>query len=343
MQVPGIALYLFLSWREVLPRSRVCWPAGNDGIPMIKPNNRHAFTLSIDWEDFGQLLCRDHYGIVTPPLKDIDRQTDIILALLDETGKRATFFVLGMLAEYRPDVVRKIAREGHEIGLHGQQHINMRTLTYQEALEDIQKAHKLVTDATGMPVYGYRAPYFSIDESNLHVLEILADLGFRYDSSVFPIKLKRYGIADFPEQDALYQLSNGKTIVELPLTVAKVGNKKLPVAGGGYIRAFPKPIIDRVLRRLNEKGNNIMLYMHPYEFDTQRIDCRANYPADISYSKTKTFLINLRWNLFRNSIRHKIRGLLQRYEFVTCLEKAEYVERHAHSSTILERPQRSFC
>jgi polysaccharide deacetylase family protein (PEP-CTERM system associated) len=304
----------------------------------MEVNSQHAFTLSIDWEDFGQLLCRDHYGMITPPLRDIDRQTDIILALLDETGKKATFFVLGMLAEYRPDLVRKIADEGHEIGLHGQQHINMRRLSHQEALDDVQKAYKLVTDAIGTPVYGYRAPYFSIDESNFHVLEILADLGLIYDSSIFPIKLKRYGIANFPEQDALYQLSNGKQIVELPLTVAHAGNKKLPVAGGGYIRAFPKFFVNKIFRQLNEKGGSIMLYMHPYEFDTQRIDCRANYPADISYSKTKTFLINLRWNLFRNSIRHKIRGLLQRYEFVTCLEKAAYVKSHAHSPTILGRP-----
>jgi polysaccharide deacetylase family protein (PEP-CTERM system associated) len=303
----------------------------------MEANNQHAFTLSIDWEDFGQLLCRDHYGMITPPLKDIDRQTDIILSLLNETGKKATFFILGMLAEYRPDLVRKIANEGHEIGLHGQQHINMRKLNYQEALDDIQKAYKLVTDTTGTPVYGYRAPYFSIDESNLYVLEILADLGLIYDSSIFPIKLKRYGIANFPGQDALYQLSNGKQIVELPLTVAQTGNRKMPVAGGGYIRAFPQFYINKIFRRLNEKGKNIMLYMHPYEFDTQWIDCTANYPADISYSKTKTFLINLRWNLFRNSIRNKIRGLLQKYEFVTCLKKAEYVKSHAHSPAILGR------
>ena len=102
-------------------------------------------------------------------------------------------------------------------------------------------------------------------------------------------------------------------------------------------KSFPKFYINKIFRQLNEKGKNIMLYMHPYEFDTQWIDCTANYPADISYSKTKTFLINLRWNLFRNSIRDKIRGLLQKYEFVTCLKKAEYVKSHAHSPAILGR------
>ena len=303
----------------------------------MQANNQHAFTLSIDWEDFGQLLCRDHWGTITPPLKDIERQTDIILSLLNETGKKATFFILGMLAEYRPDLVRKIANEGHEVGLHGHQHVNLRELNYQQAFEDIQKAYKLVTDTTGLPVHGYRAPYFSIDESTFHVLEILAELGFTYDSSIVPVKIKRFGIADFPERDALYQLSSGKQIVELPLTVARVAGKTIPVAGGGYIRAYPRFFVNNIFRKLDEKGGNVMLYMHPYEFDTRRIDCRANYPADVSYSRTKTFLLNLRWNLFRNSIRDKIRALLQRYDFVTCLDKAEYVKSHSYSPTVLGR------
>ena len=94
-------------------------------------NNEHAFTLSIDWEEFGQLLGRDHTGVVMPAVpKTIDRQTDIMLSLLDDTGKKATFFILGMLAQYRPDLVKKIAAEGHEIGMHGQHHIRMNYYVY---------------------------------------------------------------------------------------------------------------------------------------------------------------------------------------------------------------------
>ena len=99
-------------------------------------NKQHAFTLSIDWEDFGQLLGRDRSGVLTPSLpKTIDRQTDIILEMLNDSGKKATFFVLGMLANHRADLVKKIAAEGHEIGLHGQHHINMRTLTREQAFK----------------------------------------------------------------------------------------------------------------------------------------------------------------------------------------------------------------
>jgi polysaccharide deacetylase family protein (PEP-CTERM system associated) len=300
-------------------------------------SDNHAFSLSIDWEDFGQLLGRDYCGTVTPPLKNIDRQTDIILELLDNTGKKATFFILGMLAQYRPDLVKKIAAEGHEIGLHGQHHINMRSLSYKDAFNDIKDSFNLVTDIIGEPVFGYRAPYFSIDETNMFLLEILSELGLLYDSSIFPIKLKRYGIAGFSTEDTLYKLPNGKEIVELPLTVAAWRNRKLPVAGGGYMRAFPSLIVDRIFRDLDHAGKNVMLYMHPYEFDTEWIDCSANYPENISYSRPKTFLINLRWNLFRNSIRKKLENLLTKYHFLTCQKKAENVKNRTHSPAILGR------
>jgi len=298
----------------------------------------HAFTLSIDWEDFGQLMGRDRTGVLTPPLPaTIDRQTDIMLEMLDETGKKATFFVLGMLAQHRPDLVKKIAGEGHEIGLHGQHHINMRVLTREQIFNDVSESKKLITDIIGGPVYGYRAPYFSIDETNLYVLEILAELGMVYDSSIFPIKLKRYGIANFKKTDALYSLPNGKEIVELPLTVTQLYGKNIPVAGGGYMRAFPKFFLNKIFRKLDNNQQNVMLYMHPYEFDTKRIDCSTNYPEDMT--KSKAFLINLRWNLFRNSIRSKLRSLLKQYEFITCLKKAEYVKSNSHSPTVLGRSQ----
>ncbi len=305
----------------------------------MQQNKSNAFTLSIDWEDFGQLLGRDRSGVLTAPLpKTIDRQTDIMLEMLSDAGKKATFFILGMLAEHRPDLVKKIAAEGHEIGLHGHYHINMRKLTRQQAYDDIDQCKKLVTDIIGGPVYGFRAPYFSVDETNLYVLEVLTELGLLYDSSIFPLKLKRYGIANFNKQDALYSLPNGKQIVELPLTVAPFNGKDIPIAGGGYIRAFPRFFLNRMFKKLDNNQQDVMLYMHPYEFDTKRIDCSTNYPENAKYSKAKTFLINLRWNLFRSSIRGKLKTLLNKYEFITCQKKAEYVKSNSHSPAILGRP-----
>jgi hypothetical protein len=130
--------------------------------------------------------------------------------------------------------------------------------------------------------------------------------------------------------------------VELPLTVAPFNGKDIPIAGGGYMRAFPKFFLNRMFRKLDESHKNVMLYMHPYEFDTKRIDCSTNYPETGSYSKAKTFFINLRWNLFRNTISHKLKSILKQYEFITCLKKAEYVKTHAHSPAVLGRSQRSF-
>jgi len=307
---------------------------------LTENNKLPLFTLSIDWEDFGQLIGRDGSGVLTPPLPHtIARQTDIVLDMLNETNRKATFFILGMTAQHQPDLVKKIAAQGHEIGIHGQWHIDMRTLNREQAWNDLSESYKLVTDIIGGPVYGYRAPYFSIDESNLYVLEMLADLGFLYDSSIFPIKLKRYGIANFNKEDTLYSLPNKKEIVELPLTVAKFTGKNIPVAGGGYIRAIPKFFLNRMFRKLNENRRNVMLYMHPYEFDTKKIDCSTNYPENSNFSKAKTFLINLRWNLFRQSIRGKIKSLLNQYEFITCLKKAEYVKTTSHRPGILGRTQ----
>jgi len=301
-------------------------------------NKAGSFTLSIDWEDFGQLLDRDRTKMVIPPVpKTIDRQTDIILDMLNTAGKKATFFILGMLAQYRPDLVKKIAAEGHEIGLHGQHHINMRTLTREQAYNDLRDNQSMVTDIIGGPVYGYRAPYFSVDESNLYVLEILAELGLVYDSSIFPLKLKRYGIANFNKEDALYELPNGKQIVELPLTVAPFNGKDIPIAGGGYMRAFPGFFLQKMFGKLDAAGKNVMLYMHPYEFDTKSITCASNYLPETGYSKSKTFFINLRWNLFRDSIRGKLKLLLEKYEFITCLKKAENVKNHPHGPAILGR------
>jgi polysaccharide deacetylase family protein (PEP-CTERM system associated) len=301
----------------------------------MKSSCTPAFTLSIDWEDFGQILCRDYCSLITRPLKTIDRQTNIILEILSETNQKATFFILGMLAQYRPDLVMKIARQGHEIAMHGQHHVNMRRLSKKEARKDLSDSYNLITDIIGAPVYGYRAPYFSIDESNLYVLELLSEMGLMYDSSIFPMKLRRYGIANFNTSDMLYELPNGKSIVELPLTVIDWKQKKIPVAGGGYMRLLPKFYLDRIFRELNDKQQNVMLYLHPYEFDTRYINCSENYPPGSNYSRTKTFIANIRWNLFRNSIRPKIGALLQSYNFITCLKKAENVKTNTHSPTVL--------
>lgn len=292
-------------------------------------------TLSIDWEDFGQLYTKYHYKIDTPPLHAIERQTNIILDMLDETDRKATFFILGLSAKYRPDLVKEIAAKGHEIAIHGQNHEILFTLNANQIKEDISASIKTVSDITGTQIFGYRAPRFSIDESNLYVFEILSDLGLLYDSSIFPIKLPRYGIANFDTNDKLYKLPNGKEIVEIPLSTVKYFGKTFPVSGGGYVRLMPGFLVNKMFKKIEAEKRNSIIYMHPYEFDTDDLDVTSNYPEDAQYSRLKTLVLNLRWNVSRNSVRNKVKHLLKTQEFITCLEKAQYVKNNTVSAELL--------
>ena len=280
-------------------------------------------TMSIDWEDFGQMFGKYKFGEITEPIKGtIERQTKIILDLFDENHTKATFFILGVLAKFRPEIVKEIAARGHEIALHGQNHEAMFTLTPEKAYDDVSTSQKIVTDIIGAPVYGYRAPFFSLIRDNLYLLEILADLGLIYDSSIFPMLLPRYGIKNFPTEDALYKLPNNKHIVELPMTTAFFLNKQLPVSGGGYMRLMPEPLIKKVFKTIDAKNKDSMIYMHPYEFDTKSIDVSSNYPCESEYSKLKVAALNFRWNIFRPTITNKLRSLLKQNQFITAKEKA---------------------
>ena len=293
-------------------------------------------TLSIDWEDFGQLYGKYHHNVIPAPRDGaIERQTAIILDMLDETDNKATFFILGMLASYKSDLVKKIAARGHEIALHGQSHDAMFTLNPATARRDLEDSNNLITDIIGKKVYGYRAPFFSIKKTNLYLMEILTELGILYDSSIFPVQLPRYGIADFDENDAVYMLPNGTEIVELPLTVSKYFGKKLPVSGGGYLRLMPRWLTKKVFRDLAEKNTNGMIYMHPYEFDCLPLDVSVNYPDTVPRHAIMNFANNLRWNLFRRSVPGKIKYLLEKYKFITCIERVIDVKSKGVSPKLL--------
>ena len=242
-----------------------------------------------------------------------------------------------MLARYRPDLVKKIDNCGHEIAMHGDKHVAMQQITRKQATADLTEAHSLITDITGKPIHGYRAPCFSIDHENLYILECLAELGLQYDSSIFPVKLPRYGIDDFDPRNRLYQLPNGLDIVELPLTVWPLLGRRVPVAGGGYIRLMPSILVKKVFRDLLKNDISPMIYMHPYEFDSDRLNSAANFPPDTSFSRWQVAKSNFKWNVFRKSIYGKIDFLLRNYEFVTCKEKADDVRSNSRCKTVLER------
>lgn len=274
--------------------------------------------LSIDLEEWDQLAYRRVTGRLPAPTGSVARQLEALLALLQEQHAKATFFVLGMMAERHPALVRRVAEEGHEIACHGYSHLVADKLERGQFREDAERAKKLLEDVIGVTVQGYRAAEFSIRRQSLWALEVLAELGFRYDSSIFPIHHRRYGIADFSPQVARLALPNGLKIIELPLATTSFAGWRLPVAGGGYFRLMPQWLIRSAVRRVNRGETPVVTYFHPYEFDPQRLDVfRSERPASWG-ERLRGLEFNFHQNLRRRSIPGKVAALLKEFPFTTC-------------------------
>jgi polysaccharide deacetylase family protein (PEP-CTERM system associated) len=197
-----------------------------------------------------------------------DLETRSILDLFDVHGVKATFFVLGWVAERHPALVKEIAERGHEIAAHSYWHRLVFEMTPDEFRADLRRVRDLLQDLTGAPVIGYRAPTYSLTKASLWAHPILAEEGFRYSSSIFPILHDRYGIPDFPRFPTEIDAGGGRKILEFPLTTFRVAGRNLPVAGGGYLRLFPARSIALLLARVNQaEGQPAILYLHPWEID----------------------------------------------------------------------------
>ena len=284
------------------------------------PEHTPVNVLSIDLEEWYQLSHRSLSGCLIPPRDSILREVDYLLDVLQRHGVRATFFALGLLVESHPELVRRIAAAGHEIGSHGYAHLQIFRLTRQQFLEDTQRARRVVEDALGTPVRGYRAAYFSIDRSSLWALEVLAENGFEYDSSIFPIHHRRYGIPGFDRRTLRYHLPNGLKITEVPLATVPLAGRNIPIAGGGYVRLLPYPVLRQAVRRLNASGEPLVTYFHPYEFDEERLDILRVYRPSGAAAAWRARVANLQQNLGRASMRNKLERLLRDFRFTTFTE-----------------------
>lgn len=234
--------------------------------------------LSVDLEDyfqvenFAHLVPRETWGAYAPRLTD---NTHRLLDLFDSAGVRATFFVLGWCAERFPNLVREVHRRGHEIACHSYWHRLVYSLTPSEFREDTLRCRDLLEALTGTRVLGYRAPSYSITRKCLWALDVLAELGFAYDSSIFPVHHDRYGIPDFPRWPvANHPTPAGATLHEFPLTTFRMGGTNLPSAGGGYLRMLPMAWTRTGIQAAHRAGQPAMLYIHPWEIDAgqPRID-----------------------------------------------------------------------
>lgn len=196
--------------------------------------------------------------------------TQALLALFASRQVRATFFILGWVADRYPQLVRDIAAAGHEVASHGYWHQIVYSLTPDEFREDVRRSKQVLEDLVGRPVAGYRAPSFSITRQSLWAVDVLLDEGYRYDASIFPVRHDRYGIPDAPRHT--YSLEqNGRTMTEVPPSTIRLGGQNLAVAGGGYFRLLPYAWTRAGIARLNRHERRpAIFYLHPWEIDTEQ-------------------------------------------------------------------------
>jgi polysaccharide deacetylase family protein (PEP-CTERM system associated) len=221
--------------------------------------------LTIDFEDWYQ-------GLEIPYAKWDGFEDRIVavghrlLEVFDEADVKATFFILGYAAEKHPQLVREIAAAGHEIGTHGFSHQFIYKQSPELFRSEITRAVNFLRDTTGTDVVGHRAPYFSITKDSLWALDILGEVGIKYDSSIFPVLNYRYGIPDAPKLP--YEIASGDRLMkEFPISTWRIFGKSLPVAGGAYFRIFPYHFTRYAFRDINKAGNPFVFYLHPWEID----------------------------------------------------------------------------
>lgn len=230
--------------------------------------------LTIDVEDYFQVsafapyISRDHWDD-----RDcrVERNVERILKMLAEHGTKATFFTLGWIAERYPQLVRSIVEQGHELASHGYGHERACDLSESAFFDDIDAAKKILEDLSGREVAGYRAPSFSISEENLWAFDCLERAGYRYSSSIYPIRHDHYGMPDSPR--FAHQIR--ADLLEVPVTTARFLNRNWPASGGGYFRLMPYALSSWLLRHVNQNdGQPVIFYFHPWEIDVEqpRID-----------------------------------------------------------------------
>lgn len=191
-----------------------------------------------------------------------------LLALLADAGARATFFVLGPVAERHPALIREIAAAGHEVGTHGYSHTLVYRLSREKFRDELRRSIGLLQDLTNKPVLGHRAPFFSITRDSLWALDELAECGLRYDSSIFPVVNYRYGIPDAPRWP--YEVRHGEqSFQEFPISTYRLLGRNVPIAGGAYFRIFPYWVTRWAFRSINRAGKPAAFYLHPWEIDPE--------------------------------------------------------------------------
>lgn len=232
---------------------------------------KNAFTVDVEdyfqVEGFANAIDRNSWESFRTR---VGASTSTLLDLLARHKVRATFFVLGWVARKHPEIVRRIVASGHEVASHGMSHRLIYTQSPAEFQRETRDSKALLEDLAQKPVVGYRAATYSITRRSLWALDILCEEGFRYDSSIFPMRHDRYGIPDAEPRPHVLTTPGGSRLVEFPISVLHYHGAKVPVAGGGYFRLFPYRFTRWALRRLNEQQQEFVFYVHPWEVDPEQ-------------------------------------------------------------------------
>ena len=232
----------------------------------------------------------------------VERNTQLILEMLEKRGVKATMFVLGWVAERNKNLVKAIVEAGHELASHGYGHELITVQNPKIFREDVSRAKKILEDISGMPVLGYRAPTFSITKETEWALPILVEEGYSYDSSIVPIVHDYYGIPGANPTIHTLQTDSG-SIVEVPPSTCEFAGMKIPIAGGGYFRLFPYSLLKKLLLRVEAGGKPLIMYLHPWELDPDQPRMRGS------------FLSQFRHYLNLNKVQPRLTQLLQDFQF----------------------------
>lgn len=272
--------------------------------------------LTIDIEDWYQSSLelfdeKDRPNKIAYPTDRVIINTNRILELLKELDTKATFFVLGTVAERYPELVVKIEEQGHEIATHGYAHKLVYKQTKEEFRHDLRKSINIIENITKDKVLGYRAPYFSIRADSMWAFDILREEGLKYDASIFPLKRKLYGVNDINKIN-----TNG--VIEFPVSKISFLGYEFPFSGGGYLRLFPYVITRWAIRKLNKQRKLAVVYIHPYEIDTED---SQDYGLGNTIETRFTLAVQ-RYN--REKTEDKIKAMLRDFRFTRIKDHLNY-------------------
>ncbi|HSE83125.1 MAG TPA: DUF3473 domain-containing protein, partial [Thermodesulfobacteriota bacterium] len=224
--------------------------------------------MTVDVEDW-------YHSIESIPPHDWDNyesrvepSTYKILEIFEQFGVRATFFILGHVAEKHPVLIKEIQSMGHEIATHGYFHRLVYRQTPQEFRKDLRRSIEVIEDITHEKILGYRAPYWTITKESYWALDILQEEGIKYDSSIYPVKTYLYGIPGAPVYPYVVKEHNGNRLIEFPPSTVNICGLRVPIAGGFYMRALPSWLVRWGIKKINNEGQSAIIYIHPPELDS---------------------------------------------------------------------------